>query len=168
MIFEETQHFRQQWLWIILIITSLLPIGIFGSGIYFQIIKGRPFGTNPMSDTQLIIFSIFVFGLMGGTLLLFGSLHLKTIIDEAGISYKFFPFQTRFRFIPWDEIESYEVVKYSPIKEYGGWGIRFGKEGRAYNVSGDRGLKIQMKNGKKILIGTRKEDELKNFLNTIR
>jgi len=36
----------------------------------------------------------------------------------------------------------------------------------AINVSGDIGIQIELKNNKKILIGTQKETEAKNVLNT--
>jgi hypothetical protein len=46
--------------------------------------------------------------------------------------------------------------KYRPILEYGGWGIRCGwKGGRAYNVSGNEGVQLVFKNGKRLLIGSK-------------
>ena len=55
----------------------------------------------------------------------------------------------------------------SPIQEYGGWGYRtsFGKKkGSAYNVKGDKGIQIELKTGKKLLIGTQKEDEAQQVI----
>jgi hypothetical protein len=54
-----------------------------------------------------------------------------------------------------EEIQRYEIRKYSPLLDYGGWGIkkRF-KWGRAYNVSGNIGLQLYLKTGKKVLFGT--------------
>ncbi len=43
-------------------------------------------------------------------------------------------------------------------------GIRYGPKGTAYNVSGKIGLQLELKNGKKILIGTRKPEEIENLL----
>jgi hypothetical protein len=57
-----------------------------------------------------------------------------------------------------------EVITYRPIIDYGGWGVRFGRKGMAYNVSGNIGLLISRKNGKTILIGTQKPDEMKEKL----
>ena len=59
------------------------------------------------------------------------------------------------------------VRKYSPLADYGGWGLRFSMsgQGKAYNVSGNVGLQLEFSNGKKLLIGTRKPDELSSVLN---
>ncbi len=32
--------------------------------------------------------------------------------------------------------------KYRPIREYGGWGIRYGWNGRAYSTSGNEGVQL--------------------------
>jgi hypothetical protein len=62
-------------------------------------------------------------------------------------------------------VASIEVRKYSPIKEYGGWGFRYGfKNGKAYNISGNMGLQLILKNGDRILIGTQKPEELETYL----
>jgi len=60
---------------------------------------------------------------------------------------------------------------YYPISEFGGWGLRGGfffnkgKE-KAVNVSGDIGIQLIFKNGKKLLIGTQKKEEAKRVLET--
>jgi hypothetical protein len=61
------------------------------------------------------------------------------------------------------------VRQYSPLTEYGGWGLRpglFGK-GTAFCVSGDMGLQLEFTDNKKLLIGTNKPDELTETLNKI-
>ena len=62
-------------------------------------------------------------------------------------------------------IKSY-VRQYSPIIEYGGWGLRFGifGKGTAFNVSGNKGLQLEFINNKKLLIGTNKPDALTETL----
>ena len=46
-----------------------------------------------------------------------------------------------------------------------GYGIRLGsKYGTVYNMKGNRGLAIELNNGKKFVIGTQKEMELKNVV----
>lgn len=54
---------------------------------------------------------------------------------------------------------------YRPIKEFGGWGMRTafnGKNGKAYNVSGNVGIQLELKNGSKTLLGTQKGKEAKS------
>ena len=92
---------------------------------------------------------------------------LKTRIDEHGISYQYFPFHWTFKTIKWNEIKLTSIRKYNAISEYGGWGIRVGfltKKGKAFTTCGSIGLQLILKNGKKILIGTHKKEELNKAL----
>lgn len=162
--YTEKQKFSQAWLWMLIIFTVLLTTAIFGAGIYVQLIKGRSFGNNPMSDTGLIIASCLIMAFNFALLWLFGAGNLKTLIDDRGIHYRFFPFHLRFHHIRWNELESLEVITYKPIRDYGGWGIRVGKAGKAYNISGDKGLRLVFRNRKRLLIGTNRAEELKQFL----
>ena len=87
-------------------------------------------------------------------------LSLHTEIDEKEIRFKMFPFVNKT--VSWDSIKSAEVINYGFV---GGWGIRlFTKYGTVYNVSGKIGLALQLKNGKKLVIGTQKEDQLKQIV----
>jgi len=155
--FTETQRFRQLWVWALLLVLGLL----FGWAIIQQIILGIPWGNNPASDTGLILFSLIPFGIVA----LFLMAKLETRIDRRGVSYRFFPVHRKWREIEWEMISRAYVRQYKPISEFGGYGIRFGIKGiRAYNVSGNRGLQLELKDGKKLLIGTRKPEELAKHL----
>lgn len=82
--FNEEQKFTQWELWLILIGIRILPI----FGIYKQLILGGKFGDKPMSDFGLIIFCVFIFGLI----VMFWFMRLKTEIDQNEIRMNFFPF----------------------------------------------------------------------------
>lgn len=147
--FKEEQKFTQWWLWLILIGIGILPI----FGMYKQLIIGEKFGDKPMSDFGLIIFAVFVFGLIA----MFWMMRLKTEIDQNEIRMSFFPFIKKR--VTWDEIKSAEIVNYGFV---GGWGIRlWTKYGTVYNTKGNKGLAIELLSGKKFLIGTQKETELR-------
>ncbi|WP_297097623.1 hypothetical protein [uncultured Draconibacterium sp.] len=151
--FKEEQKFTQWWfVWLIIILIAIIPI----YGIYKQLILGDEFGNNPMSDTGLIVFSILMFALIG----LFLLIKLKTTINDNEIRMSFFPFVKKK--IKWDKIKKAEVVNYGFV---GGWGIRiWTKYGVVYNVRGNKGLAIELSNGKKLLIGTQKEAELRRAI----
>ena len=74
--------------------------------------------------------------------LLILNIRLDTLIKEDGIYVRFFPFHWSFKKFSWDMISSSYVRKYSPLLEYGGWGMRLGifGKGNAWNISGDKGL----------------------------
>jgi len=157
MTFKETQKYNQPWIWIILIVVGVLEIGIFGYGFFKQVINGQQFGEKPMSDTMLTITFLFMTTLCLTLFILFHFAKLTTTIDRNTIEYRFSPFHFGTHKIFWDTVESYKVVTYNPIRDYGGWGISsgFGKK-KVFNVSGDKGLQLHLKNGKHILIGTQK------------
>jgi hypothetical protein len=155
--YREVQRFRQPWLW-------LLIAGVFGVtvwGFVQQIILGKPFGQNPASDTVMMIMA-FVFGLAFPVLFLVAN--LTTEVRSDGLYYRFFPFHLRFRRLTAESLVSHEVRTYKPIRDYGGWGIRYGRGSKAYNVSGNRGVMLEMSDGLRLLIGSQKPDDLANAI----
>lgn len=154
-LYREIQKIRQPWIYALLIIVLGLWIWQFVQ----QILMGKPFGTNPAPDIMVILIGIIP---LGAFWLIF-SLKLETIITNNGIKYRMWPLIPRFREVTSGEIARWEVRKYNPIKDYGGWGIRYGwgKNGTAYNMSGNQGAYFELKNGKRFLIGTQKPEELR-------
>ena len=152
--FTEKQKFTQWWIWLILIGLSIIPI----YGIYEQLIIGNPVGNKPVSDTGMIILSIFIFSFIYFN----WYMTLITEINSDGIKMRFVPFVKKT--IKWSELKSIKIVNYGFV----GYGIRLGsKYGTVYNINGNKGLAIELKNGKKYVIGTQKEIELNNTLNTM-
>ena len=66
----------------------------------------------------------------------------------------------RKRRIPLGDIRSVVEVEYDPAAEYGGYGIRSGAKGLAYIASGNRGVQIELNDGRKLLIGSQRAGEL--------
>ena len=99
---------------------------------------------------------------------LFLLLMLETEIRPDGIYVRYFPFHIHFkRFAP-EDLSEYYARRYKPILEYGGWGIRYSlRNGKAYNVSGNQGVQLVFKNGKKLLIGSQKANELEIAIRSI-
>jgi hypothetical protein len=160
-LFSETQRFKQWWLWVLLIgINGMLLFGVVK-----QVILGQPFGTKPGTDAELLI----IFGLMLLFTLLFFNFRLETRIKKDGIYYRFIPFHGAYRFTSWDNLLLCYVRQYSPIMEYGGWGLRLGMYGKgtAFNVSGNMGLQLKLSNHKKILLGTQRAGEITALLRKI-
>lgn len=157
-LFREKQQFRQWWIWLIL-------LGINGFhlfGVFQQVFGGRQFGDKPVSNAVLL----FSLGLSLLLTVLFINLRLDTQIKKDGIYVRFFPFHLNFKEYHWDKISKLFVRQYRPIGEYGGWGLRLGifGKGKAYNVSGNKGLQIVFTDNIKLLIGTNKPEELRDTL----
>lgn len=158
-IFKEEQRFTQTWLILLLAVSIIVPIGLICQD-YFK--------ENSTITTNSFITSIVM--IIASVLIIF-FFKLKTRIDESGIHYQFFPFHFKYRIISWSEIENAFVRIYDPIGEYGGWGLKGGafwnkSKGKCINVSGDIGIQLALKNGKKLLIGTQKKEEATKVLKT--
>ncbi len=158
-VFKEEQRFTQTWLIALLGISVIIPI-ILITKEYLE--KNSSMTTNE--------FLLTLGGIIVSLSLIF-FFKLTTRIDEHGVHYQFFPFHLSFRLIKWSEINKAYVRTYNPISEYGGWGLKGGafwnkKSGTAINISGDIGIQLELKNGKKLLIGTQKENSAKQVLET--
>jgi hypothetical protein len=154
-IFKEEQRFTQWWLWVLVGGILLIPI----YGIVQQIIFNEPFGDNPMSDLGLII--TFIVNLI--IFVFFWMLELQTTITKDGIAINFLPLAKKR--ILWSEVEQAQIVKYSPLI---GYGLRiWTPHGTVYNVRGNRGLSLVLKNGKKYMIGTQRHREVEDIIQTL-
>jgi hypothetical protein len=162
--FHEEQQFRQPWVWLLLLVITVCVTGIFAHGMYTQLHLGQAWGDRPMTNTALVISATFTFFVSAGLTLLFYKLKLITEVGHDGIHIRFFPL-TR-RKISFHSITSCKARTYRPIKEYGGWGIRFSMKGKAYNVSGNRGVQLEFKEGRPLLIGSQRAEELAEVINS--
>jgi len=172
--FLEVQHFRQWWLWLLLVATAAATSGLFARGLYVQLLRGRPWGDSPMPDRALLIFALAVLLLNIALLALFAAANLRTEVREDGLYVRFFPFHLSLRRLPLTDVARVEAVTYSPIGDYGGWGLRYswgapdGSRGKAYNVSGNRGVRLTYTTGRHLLIGSQQADQLAAAIEAIR
>ena len=151
-IFKEEQAFRQWWLILIMgstVIVTAIPF--FGDD---EFVKGnwKYFSFIPV---LLVVILLWI-------------LKLHTRIDARGISCRFEPLDFFKRCYNWNDISKCYVRKYSPLREYGGWGVRGFRKARAYNVSGNMGIQIVTKNQESFLIGTNKPEDAERIIKRYR
>lgn len=141
-------------------------------GIFSQEITGKSWGNNPTDTWTLCIILFFEIVIMGGVILLIYFMRLKVEIKTDGFWFSFPPLARKWKCIKKEEIESFKIRTYRPISEYGGWGIKGSSKNKAYNVSGNTGLQLYLKNGSKILFGTQQsaaiEYAMKKMMNSER
>jgi hypothetical protein len=71
--------------------------------------------------------------------------------------------------IPLSEIGSVQAVTYRPLREFGGWGIRWGWKGsRAYSIAGNRGVELELREGKLIVVGSETPEALATAIGSAR
>jgi hypothetical protein len=103
-----------------------------------------------------------VFGLGLPWLFLKTSLILQ--IRPDGFYYRFAPFNLKFRKVPWFEVKKAEAITFSAIKDYGGYGIRYYRKGKAYVVQGKKGLRLTLASGRELVLSSKSpEDFLRYF-----
>lgn len=159
MIFREIQRFCQIWVWLLV----FLVVGMAWYGFIQQIVFKKPFGNNPAPDSIMIVI-LSLFGIL--LPLFFYHLKLVTEVRSDGVYVMFFPLQFHSRRIAFDDIKNHKIRTYSALKEYGGYGIRFGSKGKAYNVYGDKGIQFEFRDGTLLLIGTQRPEEFASALNS--
>jgi len=158
-VFQEVQAFDQWWFRILMLAVACITVG--------SVVMVYPeLDEDPTAFWASLLTATFSLILIA-TLLFY--VKLETKINEKGIHYKFWPVHLNLKLISWNEIESCEVRHYNPIMDYGGWGykfISFRKRGTSLSIKGNIGIQIVFKTGKELLIGTQKEEEVKQVLHT--
>lgn len=168
-LFSEHQTFRFTWSWWLIIVISLPLMSYLIYGSYQQLILNQTWGDKPMGDIGLALTTLFTGLLLCTVFLLFHFMKLSIEIDAGYIRYRFFPYQTNWQQLSKQDVKSIYVRQYSAISEYGGWGYRTGLgSGKALNVKGNWGLQLELTNGKKLLLGTQKPNEVKSALDELK
>jgi hypothetical protein len=86
----------------------------------------------------------------------FGLMHggMRTLVTRDRISVRLGLPGFKVLNIRNSEIAGVEIMEFSPIKDFGGYGIRYRNKMFAYYLNGRRGIKITLKQGMQYLIGS--------------
>ena len=151
-LYREEQRFRQTWVLVIVLGVA----GLMWWTFIRQIWLGEPMGDNPAPDWGVWLLWIFI-----GLALPYFFLRARLVIEVTSgqIAIRFFPLSRRQ--ISLADVQTVEVRKYNAIKEYGGWGIKgWTAKSVAYNVSGDTGVQLTLRDGRKVMLGSQRAEEL--------
>ncbi len=144
--FTETQAFPA-WAYIVMGLTSiplLLMIALTQSRTFFSV--GWLFLLVPLG-------------------LVFNLLCQKTTVTDHNLTVTFGAILPLYRkHIALPLIAAAEAVTYSPIADYGGWGIRGWGRNIALNARGNRGVRLTLQNGSRVLVGSQRPEELTQAL----
>jgi hypothetical protein len=158
-LFQEEEKFREWWR-TLLVLAGTIPAIISLVYSFFKLGGNNdPFNRSTMPT----IISVMLFVFLLSTIWVYFSCKLELWIDQKGIHYRFFPLIYRIKFISKEEIQRFEIRKYSAVFDYGGRGFRRGfgrKWGRALTISGNMGLQLYLTNGKKVLFGTQRSQAI--------
>ncbi len=159
-LFKEEQHFRQWWMWLILVsalLAIVIPLANELSARSWDI-TSEYFSRLILYGSLAVLFIVAVF-----IVLVLSRLKTKITYDEIFITFP--PLKRKSYRIKVQEIERFEIRKYRAKREYGGYGFRSRRtSGQAYTISGNIGLQLYFKNGKKLLIGTQKRQAIESAM----
>jgi hypothetical protein len=138
--FHEEQRFRQWWIWAVLAVAAvpvLIVVAVRGAVL-------------PVLVGPLVV-------LVVGVLLAFARLVVD--VDREAITVAFHLLWPKRR-IPISDVVKAEATRYNPLLDYGGYGVRLGFRGWAFNVSGNAGVLVETKHGSRLMIGSQRPKEL--------
>jgi hypothetical protein len=92
---------------------------------------------------------------------------LEIEVRPEGIAVRFCPFHRDWRRFSAQELSECYARRYRPLLEYGGWGIRYGWHGRAYNMSGHEGVQLVFQDGRRLLIGSKQPRQLEAAIRSV-
>ena len=147
--YSEKQSLRQLWVWLI-----VLP----GPAIILWVLVNHILpGSDPASGLALTLLYTTI-GLLPPALIYSTALYTEVRGDAVYVRLR--PFHRKWVELKFDSIREVETITYRALRDYGGWGIRYGRGGKAYNISGNQGVMLSFKDGRKIMLGSRSYEGL--------
>lgn len=145
--FHEVQPLRKQRL--IVVVLIVVAVVVLASLLLS--------GEAPPWVTAIAVGSL---GLVGAV---FFAATLDTTVGSNAVTVAF-RFLWPTRRIGLSEVRRAAATRYRPLLDYGGYGVRLGTHGIAFNVSGDEGVVIEMKDGSRVMIGSQRARELESAI----
>jgi hypothetical protein len=152
MYFREDQRFRGPWIWTAIAIDLVVTAIVCGAILYRS---GQEDARAAIYATGLIIIAV-----NAGVIALLLITKLQIEVSRQGIFVRLYPFQRRVRKIDLDGVTGARLVSFRPIRDYGGYGLRVRRDGKAYIVQGEQGVRLDYANGYHILIAARNAEVL--------
>ena len=162
--YSDEFKISQNFLYLIFIELALLIFLIFGSvdnaaKLSLNITK---VDISSIGFEQVLIFTIV-------NLFMFGPLawKCKVRVDHVGFSIRYRPIIMRWKTRRWDDISAIEFKKMSPFVDFGGWGLRIGRN-KIHGYTFSKGVYaiFHLKKGRKVAFQIRRCKEFSSFLKT--
>ena len=167
LVFFERQYFKR-WLAIVLSLFMCLPLPV----IYIVLFVTNKSGGQHLTFHIIFLVAALITVLIAAFMFL---MRLDTVINKEGVYYRMFPFHRGYKFKSWEMISEAEVAIISPFGKKKGrgarykimnmqGGIHYGLRAKSYMIAGNIALVLTLINNRKIYIGTRRFEEMSEFL----
>jgi hypothetical protein len=150
-VFREVQRFPLRRIALALASPPCFLLGL----LIWQVVLGHTWGKHPMSNGDVIGWTIFLW------LIYFRLITVRLVTEvrqrELMIALRGL---WRLRRVPLGRIQAVETITHDVMRDYGGYGIRTTREGKAYVAGGGRGVRVTLDDGEKLVVGSERPDEL--------
>jgi len=169
--FKEQQRFTQGGQWAIILVSTIIVLGV--SAYWFintyvlikQYLFDQAWESKPLSDVVLVFSTLGIWIVLGAIIWIIFTSKLHTEIRDKAIFFRFPVFINGLRRLGFESIESWKIKEFNAILDYGGVGIRtWHRKKKAYIVKGKYGMQFFLKDGRNILIGTQKPNEMEQAM----
>jgi hypothetical protein len=133
------------------LISVLMPLMMVGIAVWVWF-------EQPWLSGLLLVVSIPSFIMYGG---------LRVIITQHDLRVRLGILGIKVLQLKIADIAAVEKHEFAPLRDFGGYGIRFNREMQAYYLRGNMGVKITTTSGKKYLIGSDNTDRLASVINIV-
>lgn len=153
--------------WVYLIIAPMFVMLIWN--FVQQILLGEPFGSNPAPDWG--VWLILIVCGIGLPWLIFASKQTITVNGKTVYVSLMQFWKTAFTL---DQVVKYYPRDFEPMRDFWGWGIRYGlRKGSKWikacvYFNENSGIQFELRNGRRILIGSRQTDQFFEAINKAR
>lgn len=156
-LYREDQRFRGPWTWATVGISGAMVSLVLGSLLL------RHLGTTSEETAispLLLALSLAIAAVMAALLATVLATRLQIEVNSRGLFVRLRPFQRRVRQIDLAGAGAVRAVPLRALRDYGGFGLRMRRDGKAYIVSGAHGVRIDYESGYHILLSTHHPEAL--------
>ena len=145
-IYQERQSFAA-WVWVL--IAALWVSVIVSTWAVWREWSAAPPAERHLGDLTGVLIGFAVMAIVHGLL---GGIRITVMQDQLTVELRYWPIPVR---IPVATIQACRPVTYSPLRKFGGWGVRGSWSGiRAYTARGRRGVLLYLDGGRRALLGS--------------
>ncbi|MCE2397534.1 MAG: DUF3093 family protein [Gemmatimonadetes bacterium] len=130
------------WVWALLSVVGLASVG------------GVLLGGEEAASPWLVVVGALLVGLVS----CFSRLDVEVL--RRSLRVGFGPVRVARKHIAYGDIESARPVKYRPVRDFGGWGIRWRGGKTAWTIRGNRAVRVRLRSGKRIFVGSEHSQRL--------
>ena len=92
----------------------------------------------------------------------------RVVVDRCGVHLRIGPLGIPIRNLSWQDIRAVRLREFSPLAEFGGWGLRYRPGTTALFLHGRRGAEIVLASGRSWLVGSDHPERLCEVLESAR